>query len=211
MGLSSDRHDQTRARPDEITRLLRESCEGISSSRDALLAAVHGELLGMARAAMHGERNDHTLGATALVHEAYLRLFRSLSPGSATDWTNRGSFYAAAATAMRRILVDHARTRASAKRGGPGRASRRIDLDLLEAARTAEPETILALDAALERLAAVDPRAAEVVRLRFFAGLGLESIAELLGCSERTTKRDWVFARAFLHDALASDSMPASS
>ena len=155
---------------------------------------------------MRGERNDHTLGATALVHEAYLRLFRSLAPGGEPpDWTNRASFYAAAATAMRRILVDHARTRSRLKRGAVGNASRRISLDVLEAARSSDPDTVIALDEAIERLAAIDARASEVVRLRFFAGLAQAEIAEILSCNERTIKRDWSFARAWLHDALAPD------
>jgi RNA polymerase sigma factor (TIGR02999 family) len=208
------RPDTPSARPspaDEITRLLRESCEGIVSSRDSLLSAVHGELLGMARAQMRGERNDHTLGATALVHEAYLRLFRALSPDATVDWADRGAFYAAAATAMRRILVDHARTRARDKRGGSNAASRRVALDVLEAARSADPTTLVALDEAIERLATIDARAAEVVRLRFFAGLEQADIATLLGCTERTVKRDWAFARAWLHDALAADDPPPSA
>ena len=177
----------------------------MASSRDALLSAVHGELLGMARAQMRGERRDHTLGATALVHEAYLRLFRALSPDATVDWADRGAFYAAAATAMRRILVDHARTKARDKRGGPAAPSRRVALDVLEAARSADPATIVALDEAIERLASIDARAAEVVRFRFFAGLEQADIAALLGCTERTVKRDWAFARAWLHDALGDD------
>ncbi|MBL9119197.1 MAG: sigma-70 family RNA polymerase sigma factor [Phycisphaerae bacterium] len=211
MGLQRDSTGAGQPGADDITRLLRESCEGVESSRDALLSAVHGELLGMARVQMRGERCDHTLGATALVHEAYLRLFRALSPGSAPDWASRSNFYAAAATAMRRILVDHARGRAREKRGGTARPSQRISLDVLEAARTTDPETIIALDEAIDRLAAIDARAAEVVRLRFFAGLEQAAVAEILGCTERTVKRDWAFARAWLHDALGTlrtDSSP---
>ncbi len=164
---------------------------------------------------MRDERNDHTLGATALVHEAYLRLFRSLTPdpapNTAPDWTNRASFYAAAATAMRRILVDHARARSRAKRGGAPRASQRVSLDVLEAARTTEPETVRALDEAIDRLATIDARAAEVVRLRFFAGLEQSEIAKILGCTERTIKRDWAFARAWLHDALLETESETST
>jgi RNA polymerase sigma factor (TIGR02999 family) len=199
----------------EVTRLLRDSCNGNASARDALLSAVHGELLGMARAQMRGERRDHTLGATALVHEAYLRLFRALSQESSNSesspfegspgWTSRAGFYAAAATAMRRILVDHARGRVREKRGGGAKASNRISLDLLETARTVDPETVLALDEAIDRLATIDGRAAEVVRFRFYAGLEQLEIAELLGCTERTVKRDWAFARAWLHDVLGDD------
>jgi RNA polymerase sigma-70 factor, ECF subfamily len=195
---------------DEITRLLRESCEGVASARDALLEAVHGELLGLARAHMRGERNDHTLGATALVHEAYLRLFRALSPEATIDWADRGAFYAAAATAMRRVLVDHARARAREKRGGAERLSTRLPLDVLEAARSADPSTIIALDEALERLATIDARAATVVRMRFFAGLEQADIANLLGCTERTVKRDWAFARAWLHEALSDSEAPST-
>jgi RNA polymerase sigma-70 factor, ECF subfamily len=201
VGHPSEQHPSGPPHTDDVTQLLRSSCEGDATARDALLGAIHGELLGMARAQMRGERNNHTLGATALVHEAYLRLFRTLSGERPTDWTNRASFYAAAATAMRRILVDHARGRARDKRGGAWGAER-ISLDVLEAARATDPATILALDEAIERLSAIDDRAAEVVRLRFFAGLGQEEIAHMLGCTERTVKRDWAFARAWLHDAL---------
>lgn len=203
MGQQPDRPSIGQPGHDDVTRLLRASCEGDDSARDELLRAVHGELLGIARAHMRGERGDHTLGATALVHEAYLRLVRSLTPSDRVapiDWTDRASFYAAATTAMRRILVDHARARASKKRGGTG--SNRISLDVLEAARTSEPDALLALDEALDRLASIDPRAAQIVRLRFFAGLEQQAIASLLGCTERTVKRDWAFARAWLHDAL---------
>lgn len=202
MGAERDDRRGAPTDADDITRLLRESCEGVASSRDALLEAVHGELLGLARAQMRGERNDHTLGATALVHEAYLRLFRALSPEATIDWADRGAFYAAAATAMRRVLVDHARARAREKRGGAERLSRRLPLDVLEAARSADPATIIALDEAIDRLATIDARAATVVRMRFFAGLEQTDIASLLGCTERTVKRDWAFARAWLHDAL---------
>lgn len=205
--------------PEDVTRLLQASCDGDASARDALLSAVHGELLGMARAQMRSERRDHTLGATALVHEAYLRLFRSLATetpamsgptapsrsNDAPDWTNRATFYAAAATAMRRILVDHARSRAREKRGGSPSDALRVSLDVIEAARDTPPHAILALDEAIERLAAIDPRAAEVVRLRFFAGLEQSEIGEVMGCTERTIKRDWAFARAWLHDALAPE------
>lgn len=210
MGNRSEQHANGPPQADDVTQLLRASCEGDATSRDALLSAVHGELLGMARAQMRGERNDHTLGATALVHEAYLRLFRALSPDATVDWADRGAFYAAAATAMRRILVDHARTKARDKRGGSNAASRRVALDVLEAARSADPTTIIALDEAIEQLSSIDARAAEVVRLRFFAGLEQADIATLLGCTERTVKRDWAFARAWLHDALAGDAAPPS-
>ena len=167
----------------EVTRWLEASAEGSEDARDRLLELVYHELHTLARAQMRQERHDHTLGATALVSEAYMKLFRSTSddPEGAMPWTNRRRFYGAAATAMRRILVDHARARAMQKRGGPA-AERgdRMPVDVLEAARSSEPEQILALDDAISRLESVDERSASVVRLRFFGGLTQDRIAEVL-------------------------------
>jgi len=188
---------------ENVTRLLRASSEGSVDARDALLRLVHEELRGMARSRLRGERRDHTLGATALVHEAYLKLFRASAINMPEAvWENRGAFFAAAATAMRRILIDHARARAVAKRGGTGAGRARIPLDVVEAASTADPDHLIALDEAIAQLEGIDTRAAEVVRLRFFGGLELVEIAEVLAVSDRTVKRDWQFARAWLHEAV---------
>lgn len=195
------------ATPDEeITQLIVDSSEGRVSARDRLLDLVYTELHALARSRMYGERGDHTLGATALVNEAYLRLFGD--DGSAIPeggWGSRSALFAAAATTMRRILVDHARARAAQKRGGPRVTCISVPLDVIEAARTAEPDQILALDEALTRLEAIDARAAQVVRLRFYAGLQLADIAKLNDVTDRTVKRDWNFARAWLRQHLAGE------
>ncbi|MHC5003083.1 MAG: ECF-type sigma factor [Planctomycetota bacterium] len=192
----------------EITQLIVSSANGSAESRDRLLNLVYAELHMLARSRMRGERGDHTLGATALVNEAYLRLFGD--DGAAVPeggWGGRAGLFAAAATTMRRILVDHARARAAHKRGGPRSASAalRVPLDLLEAARTAEPEQLLALDDALAQLESIDARAAQVVRLRFYASLPLAAIAELYGVTDRTVKRDWNFARGWLRQHLGHE------
>jgi RNA polymerase sigma factor (TIGR02999 family) len=144
-----------------------------------------------------------TLQSTELVHEAYMRL----RVGDGTRWESRGQFFAAAAEAMRRILIDRARARGRQKRGGDadGRPARKLSLDLAEVAVFAgddDPDTVLALDSAIARLAEQDERVAEIVRLRFYAGLSVEEVAELLGTSTRTVLRDWAFARAWLYGEL---------
>jgi RNA polymerase sigma factor (TIGR02999 family) len=152
---------------------------------------------------MRHERPGHSLQATALVHEAYARIAGNRPDG----WTSPGQFYSAAAEAMRRILIDHARRRGTVKRGG-GRRS--VPLSVLDLAAEQDEEQIMAVDAALRRLEEqVDGDAAKVVQLRFFAGLSVEQTAEALGVSARTVKRDWAFARAWLHQALEGD-MPGS-
>lgn len=166
---------------------------------------VYERLRMIARRAMSGERADHTLGATALVHEAYLRL--AGRPQSEGGWGGEAHFFVAAAEAMRRVLVDHARGRARHKRGGDGRsAAIRLDIAKLEnlsiAAAEASPEEILALDEAFCRLVQENPRGAAVVRLRFYAGLSVEHAAAVLSISPRTVKREWAFARARLFDLL---------
>ncbi len=147
---------------------------------------------------MRRERPGHSLQATALVHEAYARIARARPDG----WTSLGRFYGAAAEAMRRILIEHARHRGRVKRGG-GRP--RVPLDVLDLAAEQDEVKILALDSAIRRLEQVDRDAAEVVRLRFFAGLSVEQTAEALGVSARTVKRDWAFARAWLHGTLQGE------
>src|SRR5262249_19377511 len=156
-------------------------------------------LLGIARRRMSAERHEHTLQATALVHEAYLRLLGD--DGAALAWSSRAHFFSAAAEAMRRILIEHARGRGRVKRGG-GR--KRGPVDVIDLASAENPEDILALDAAICRLEERDPQAARIVRLRFYAGLSVEEAAEALGISPRTVKRDWAFARAWLYEQLES-------
>lgn len=194
---------------DEITQLIVDSSEGGQTARDRLLDLVYTELHSLAISRMRGERGDHTLGATALVNEAYLRLFGD--DGSAVPdggWGSRSGLFAAAATTMRRILIDHARARAALKRGGPRAACEVGSLDVIEAARTAEPAQLLALDEALTQLESIDARAAQVVRLRFYAGLQLTEIAQLNDVTDRTVKRDWNFARAWLQQHLGNAPEP---
>jgi RNA polymerase sigma factor (TIGR02999 family) len=160
-----------------------------------LFPAVYAQLRAAARAQLRHERSDHTLQATALVHEAYLRLVA----GGYPTWNDRQHFFRAAAEAMRRILVEYARRRRRVKRG---RNPVRVSLSDVDSVAQHDPEQILALDEAIRRLEEQDPSAVDVVRLRFFAGLSVEETARLLDVSERTVKREWAFARAWLYDAL---------
>ncbi|MGQ0720070.1 MAG: ECF-type sigma factor [Candidatus Eiseniibacteriota bacterium] len=169
----------------------------------AMLEALYQELRALARAKLKRERPGQTLRTTELVHEAFLRL-QSAKSGA---WQGRGHFFAAAAEAMRRILIERARARGRMKRGGDesGRAPQRLLLEDLTAADLAvgyDIEEILALDDALERLGRSDRRAADVVRLRFYGGFNTQETAEALGVTDRTVRRDWTFARAWLFDAL---------
>jgi len=180
----------------EITRVLAD-VRGMDrkTAVGRLFPLVYRELRGLARAQLRHERPDHTLQTTALVHEAYLRMLGGQSP----PWNDRGHFFRAAAEAMRRILIEHARKHRRIKRGG-GRV--RVSLSGLKLGASEDLDTILALDEALGRLDKQDPRIADVVRLRFFAGLSVEETAKALEVSERTVKREWSFARAWLYDAL---------
>lgn len=180
----------------DVTRLLAESQEGRPEAQHELAALVYDELHGIARRLMRRERPDHTLQPTALVHEAFMRLVVSAEQG----WQNRRHFFAVAATAMRRVLVDHARGRAADKRGG---ALRRVDLDDPAVFEDRNLDVILAIDQALMRLERLDARQARIVEMRFFAGLSEEAIGELLDVSVRTIKRDWRLARAWLRAELA--------
>ncbi len=183
----------------EVTRLLNAVSAGELEAPDELLERVYGFLHNIARQRMAGERNSHTLQATALVHEAYIRLLGSPD----LEWSSRGHFFRAAAEAMRRILIDHARARNADKRGG-GKAALSIT-GVADLASEADPAGILALDDAILRLEKVDAQAATVVRLRFYAGLSDADVANALAVSERTVRRDWAFARGWLRDALERD------
>ncbi|MBX3323440.1 MAG: sigma-70 family RNA polymerase sigma factor [Phycisphaeraceae bacterium] len=167
-----------------------------------LLAAVYDQLRLIARSRMAGERKGHTLDATGLVHEAFVRLLG----GAEIDWQDRAHFYRTAAQTMQRILVDHARARGAEKRGG-GRV--RLPASIVELAADDDPHAVLMLDDAIGALAREDERAAEIVRLRFYAGLGVEAVADLLGVSDRTIKRQWSYARARLYQLLSGDDSDA--
>jgi RNA polymerase sigma factor (TIGR02999 family) len=160
-----------------------------------LLEAVYDQLRTIARHRLSTENAGHTLQATALVNEAYLKLQQH----SSVFQLDRGRFVTAAAEAMRRILIDHARTKRRDKRGG---GAKRAIMDVADLATDADPEQTLALDDAICRLEETDPQAAQVVKLRFFAGLSVEETAQAIGISDRTVKRDWQFARAWLFKAL---------
>lgn len=202
----------------DVTRLLSASASGSPKARDRLVEILHKELHMMAKARMRSERIDHTLGATALVNETFLRLFRrgstaSAEPSvdsaalSALPWADRRAFFANAATVMRRVLIDHARARNSEKRSpNMRRGGIRVEADAVAAAQQLDPHDFIALNQAIDALIQVDARAAQVTRLRFFTGLNTAQIAELLEVSERTVKRDWRFARIWLHDALHGDA-----
>jgi RNA polymerase sigma factor (TIGR02999 family) len=181
--------------PGELTRLLRDVADGRPGAADLLLPIVYGHLRAIAEQRMASERPGHTLQATALVHETYLRIMGD----QPIAWNGRAHFYHVAADAMRRLLIEHARRRGRVKRGG-GR--QRVPLNVLDLAAEQDEEQIMALDGAVRRLEEVDPDAGEVVRLRFFAGLSVEQVAEAAGMSARTVKRNWSFARAWLHQAL---------
>jgi RNA polymerase sigma factor (TIGR02999 family) len=180
----------------DVTRLLEAAATGDRQAAANLLPLVYDELRKLAAAKMAAEPAGHTLNPTALVHEAYLRL----TGGQAFD--SRGHFFAAAAEAMRRVLLDHARDRNRLKRGG-GR--RRVDLDRLTDLAAATDDDLLELDDALDRLAKDYPAAAELVKMRFFAGMTLAEAADALGLSDRTADRYWVFARTWLADALTRE------
>jgi RNA polymerase sigma factor (TIGR02999 family) len=187
----------------EVTRILSAIEQGDPSAAEQLLPLVYDELRQLAAQRLVQEKPGQTLQATALVHEAYLRL---VGAQNAQRWDSRGHFFAAAAEAMRRILLNRARDKKRAKRGGE---RRRVDLDRLEIALDTNDEQLIALDEALSQLAVEDPDAARLVDLRFFAGLTLKDTASSLGLAPRTAERQWAYARAWLYAHLRPDDGPS--
>jgi RNA polymerase sigma factor (TIGR02999 family) len=181
--------------PSDVTRLLVQLASGEASVMERLMPLVYDELKALAGSQLRREREEHTLGATALVHEAFLKLVDQRT----VSWQGRSHFFGVAAQAMRRILVDHARRRSAAKRGRQHQVT--LETDAVEA-EVDRSDEVLAVDEALERLAAIDARQAQLVELRYFAGFSIEETAELLGISPATAKRDWAFARAWLQNEL---------
>jgi RNA polymerase sigma factor (TIGR02999 family) len=187
-----------------VTQILSAIEQGDPSAAELLLPLVYAELRQLAAARLAHENPGQTLEATALVHEAYLRL---VDVQQAQHWNSRGHFFAAAAEAMRRILVESARRKGRIRHGG---GLHRVDLLDAEAAAPTDDEQVLLLDEALTRLAAARPQAAQLVKLRFFAGLTLEEIAPILVLSSRTTRRLWAFARAWLRREMERSNEDAS-
>lgn len=182
----------------DVTQLLRAAASGERADLDALMAAIYADLRRLAVSHMRAERDDHTLQPTALVHEAYIKLIDQRS----TEWKDRVHFFAVASRIIRRILVDHAREHLALKRGG-GRERVSIDQDALAA--PIDGVDVVALDEALAELAAIDERQASIVEMRFFGGLTIEEIAELLSIGKRSVDREWQAARAWLFCRLAGE------
>ena len=183
------------AEPD-VTQLLRGCVMGDAQAAEELLPLVYEQLRMAAQQQMGQERSNHTLQATALVHEAYMRLVGN----DELNWESRAHFYYASAEAMRRILIEHARARARLKRGGDGqRPAQREPLGEVELGPEPDSSRILMLDEALRRLESEDPKAANVVRLRYFAGLSVDQTAAAMGLSASSIDREWAYARARLH------------
>jgi RNA polymerase sigma factor (TIGR02999 family) len=183
----------------DVTRVLQSAADGDPHAAAQLLPLVYAELRRLAAQRLSSERPGQTLQATALVHEAYLRL---VDVPDAQQWNGRGHFFAAAAEAMRRILVEQARRRGSEKHGGDWR---RVDFEELDVTTSVTPGQLVALDEALDRLVALDRLAGELVKLRYFAGLALDDAAGALGISPATAYRHWAYARAWLHGELLHD------
>jgi len=181
----------------EITQVLRAVERGESRASEELLPLVYEELRHLAAARMAREQPGQTLQATAIVHEAWLRL---VADGART-WQNRAHFFGAAAEAMRRILIENARRKASLKRGG---GQVRVDIDGLELAGAAPDDKILLINEALEQLQAEDPEKARIVVMKFFGGMTNQEVAANLGLTERTIERQWAYARAWIYQAIRS-------
>ena len=194
--MSAD-HGEAESRPGDVTELLRAWRDGDESARERLFDRVYSELKRIAGAQMRGEKRAQTIEVTGLVHEAFFRL----ADQQQLAWRDRVQFFGLASTCMRRVLVDRARARSAAKRNPEGFAlvDERADGAI-------GPEELLDLDRALERFAQSHPRLAQVVEMRYFAGLEFTEIAEVLGVSDRTVKRDWAFARAWLLQELDGEA-----
>jgi RNA polymerase sigma-70 factor, ECF subfamily len=177
--------------PGEVTRLLKQFGGNAREASPQLVQLVYKELRRLAGGFLRRERPGHSMQATELVHEAYMRLVEQRE----VTWKDRAHFFAIAAQVMRRILTDEARSRLAAKRGG---GNRKIPLDESSASSEQRSETLLSLDAALSKLAIQDPRQSQVVELRYYGGLSTEDIAEVLGIAPRTVERDWKVAQAWL-------------
>jgi RNA polymerase sigma factor (TIGR02999 family) len=182
----------------DITEILRSWGGGETEAADQLLPLVYEELRRLARSYMRRERPGQTMSPTVLVHETYLRLAEQ----KRVDWQNRSHFYGIAAKMMRRILIDHARARATGKRGG---AALRLSLDQIEVSPEQDATDLIALDEALNKLAAFDERKARVVELLYFGGLKHEEAAQVLDVNEKTIRRDWEVARRWLYRELAAE------
>jgi RNA polymerase sigma factor (TIGR02999 family) len=185
------------ASSERVSKLLLNWGQGDQGAREALIPLVYDELRRLARRYLRRERPDHTLQSAALVNEAYLRLIRQDHP----QWQNRAHFFGVAAQLMRHILVDHARNRAAAKRGA---GAPRLTLDPDVALPRARDVDLVALDDALNQLAALDPQQSRLVELRFFGGLSIEETSVVLGVSPATVKREWATARAWLQREMSN-------
>ena len=188
--------------PGDVTELLIQWRNGDRESLDKLIPLVYGELRLIAGRFLRRERPSHTLQSTALVHEAFLRLVDQ----TRTDWQSRAHFFAVAATVIRNILVDHARARQAAKRGGPMPA---LSLDEAVAVPQGRDVELIAVDDALLSLSRFDPQQSRIVELRFFAGLSIEETAEVLRISASTVKRDWILAKAWIFHTLSEKGTTA--
>jgi RNA polymerase sigma factor (TIGR02999 family) len=183
--------------PDDVTQLLESWGKGDRLALERLMPLVYDELHRLAHRYLRNERSDHTLQSTALVHEAYLRMVDQKT----VHWQNRAHFFGVAAQSIRHILVDHARGHRAAKRGA---GAAKLSLDEAIGVPDRQEIDVLALDESLERLASLDPQQGQIVELRFFGGLSIEETAEVLHISPATVKRDWVMAKAWLYQNLAS-------
>ena len=184
--------------PGQITLLLTELCQGNREAADRLMPLIYSELRRMAGNYIQRERSGHTLQATALVNEVYIRL----TGGEPVPWQSRAHFFGVAANAMRQVLLDYARRRNAGKRGGKDARKATIDPERLPGI-SPKIENVLAVNAALERLDRIDPRQSRLIELRFFAGLSVEEAAEVMDVSAVTIKREWRSAKAWVHRELA--------
>ena len=189
----------------DVTQILSQIEDGDPSAAEQLLPLVYDELRKLAAAKLANEKPGQTLQATALAHDAYIRL---VDVDKVQHWNSRGHFFGAAAEAIRRILVNRARDKGRLKRGGD---FHKVDLEKIELALDAPNEHLLAINDAIESLEAESPECVQVVKMRFFAGLSIEETAAAMGISPSTAKRHWAYARAWLFDALRDDDSPSNS